>query len=101
LACICCTKGFHQCTTLNPCPYHSFLFPPPPSWNKRNRFHCSISTHVYRIFQPYSPPILSFHFTPACLYLPQTVPILHSCHSFLRTRLNIWQRTWDIWLSQS
>jgi hypothetical protein len=49
------------------------------------RFHCSIFIHAYRILQQYSTPTLSFTSLPTGTHPTKTVPVLHACHSVLRT----------------
>lgn len=75
----------------------SLLTPLPPSWNKFNRFHCSVFMHVYRILWTYSTPTLAscppLPFAPT----PAQKPVLHSCHLFLRTRSHMWERTLPVW----
>jgi hypothetical protein len=86
-----CTKGFHcdipyihimNVLWSNSPPLLLFLISPPPLWNNFNNFHCSIFTRAYDITVHIYPlrSLLLPSLIPSSH--PQTVPILHSYHSF-------------------
>jgi hypothetical protein len=59
------------------------LYPPPPdSWNRLNRYHFCIYTHVYTFFAPYSPSY-AFSLSPPPSHWCQPSP-MPSCSLILQ-----------------
>jgi hypothetical protein len=99
---ICYTKGFHRDISINAHNVLLLLFSFLPLFKKNfKRFHYSTFIHINEIFWPYSLrpsplPFTHMNIHPAVISHPQTKPVLHSFHSFLRTRFLTWKRTYDI-----
>jgi hypothetical protein len=78
-----------------------FLFPfLQPFKTIFNGFHYSVFIHAYKILRSYSLPLITLSFcTSSSHNSPHKVPILHACHCVCR--FCVWERTFDICLSQS